>query len=85
MTTTWRSEQRTTIPRRREITVVLFGARFTLSWYSAPPGTTYRKTTRYSRMSALIAQAKQATARRLYIALELAQRQWRLALTRPTR
>jgi hypothetical protein len=43
MTTTWRSEQRTTIPRRREITVVLFGARFTLSWYSAPPGTTYRK------------------------------------------
>jgi hypothetical protein len=43
MTTTWRSEQRTTIPRRREITVVLFGARFILSWYSAPPGTTYRK------------------------------------------
>jgi hypothetical protein len=45
MTTTWRSEQRATIPRRHEITVVLFGARFTLSWYSAPAATMYRKPT----------------------------------------
>jgi hypothetical protein len=45
MTTTWHSEQRTTIPRRREITVVLFGSRFVLSWHSAPPGTKYRKPT----------------------------------------